>query len=55
MSVTDLGKLITVIIEDPTKYHTKVVSFVSEWRTPLELLESFRKGTYIHDLSSEIC
>ncbi|TVY32001.1 NmrA-like family domain-containing protein, partial [Lachnellula subtilissima] len=45
MSVTDLGKLITVIIEDPIKYHTKVVSFVSEWRTPLELLESFRKAT----------
>ena len=45
MPVTDLGKLITVIIEDPTKYHTKVVSFVSERHTPLEMLESFRKGT----------
>ncbi|TVY32680.1 NmrA-like family domain-containing protein [Lachnellula occidentalis] len=58
MSVTDLGKLITVIIEDPTKYHTKVVSFVSEWHTPLELLESFRNGTYIHTspiLSNLLC
>jgi len=45
MSVTDLGKLLTVIVEDPIKYRTKVVSFVSERKTPLEILESFKTGT----------
>jgi hypothetical protein len=43
-SVKDLGRLVEIIVQDPAKYRTKVVSVVSQKVTPAEMLESWNKG-----------
>lgn len=45
-SVKDLGKLVEIILEDPTKYVKKTISVVSERVTPIEMLKSWNKGQY---------